>query len=169
MNELFQQYFSQIIGTAVAVVMLPLVKFTVRKVARKVSTALHKTRARERQVRYVVGAVLNTVFVIVLVTLWGVEPQNLLVWLSGVAAFFGVALFSRRSILSNITAGVIMFFSAPYHVGGTVKIIDKDTPIDNATIEKIGSFYTRIRTSDGEMIVIPNHLFMQKMVGIKSH
>jgi small-conductance mechanosensitive channel len=74
-------------------------------------------------------------------------------------------MFAQWSILSNITAGIIMFFSAPYSVGDRIHLIDKDLPI-KATIENIQTFYTHIRTDENELIVIPNNLFLQKIVSV---
>jgi small-conductance mechanosensitive channel len=59
-----------------------------------------------------------------------------------------------------------MFFNAPFRIGDRIRIIDKDIPI-LATIESIQTFYTHIRTGDDELIVIPNNLFLQKIVSIK--
>ncbi|MCD8073198.1 MAG: mechanosensitive ion channel family protein, partial [Alistipes sp.] len=84
-----------------------------------------------------------------------------------ILALLGVALFALWSILSNITAGIIMFFGAPFRIGDEITIIDKDTPID-AVIENIHGFYTHIRTPDNRLIVIPNNLFLQKIVSIKN-
>lgn len=58
-----------------------------------------------------------------------------------------------------------MFFNAPFRVGDRIHIIDKDIPII-ATIENIQAFYTHIRTDDDELIVIPNNLFLQKVVSV---
>jgi small-conductance mechanosensitive channel len=98
--------------------------------------------------------------------IWGVNPNNLLLSLSSIFAIIGVAMFAQWSMLSNITAGLIMFFTAPFRIGDRIHIIDKDFPII-ATIESIQTFYTHIRTDDNELIVMPNNLFLQKIVSIK--
>ena len=59
-----------------------------------------------------------------------------------------------------------MFFNAPFHVGDRIHIIDKDLSVI-ATIENIQTFYTHIRTEENELIVMPNNLFLQKIVSIK--
>ena len=162
----FKEYPTQIIATAVMIVLLPLLKLAAKKLVRKYGGRSQMSKPRQKQMRQVIAVVLNITFILTVFIIWGVKPQNLLLGLSSVLAFVGVAMFAQWSALSNITAGVIMFFSAPYHVGNTITIIDKDMPIV-ATIEMIGSFYTHIRTPEDELIVIPNNLFLQKMVGIK--
>ncbi|MCD7933691.1 MAG: mechanosensitive ion channel family protein [Tannerellaceae bacterium] len=59
-----------------------------------------------------------------------------------------------------------MFFNEPFRIGNRIHIHDKDMPID-ATIENIHTFYTDIRTDEGELIVIPNNLFLQKIVSVR--
>lgn len=162
----FKDYLPQIVATAVAIALLPILKYVSRKLTRKYGTMLGKSDTRIRQIRYIIAVLVNITFVFVVAVIWGVRPQNLLLGLSSVLAFLGVALFAQWSVLSNVTAGIVMFFSAPYHVGSAIKIIDKDIPIE-ATIELIGTFYTHIRTVEGQLIVIPNSLFLQKVVGIK--
>lgn len=163
---LFNDHITQTVATAAAIMLLWLLKLTVRKVVKKSGAMMGKPRERVRHVRYVIGAVLNVIFALFIAFIWGVRPQNLVVTLSSTLAFFGVALFAQWSVLSNLTAGIILFFSAPFHLGNAIRIIDKDVPLE-ATIERVGAFYTHLRTTKDELVIIPNNLFLQKMVGIK--
>ena len=159
-------YLGQIIATVAAIVLLPAIKMVIRKISRKYAEKTGKPMARVRQVRYIIAVLLNITFVILVAIIWSVKPQNLFVTLSTVLAVLGVAMFAQWSMLSNITAGIVIFFTAPYHIGNAIRIIDKDIPIE-ATIERIGAFYIHIRTVEGELVVLPNNLFLQKIVGIK--
>lgn len=161
-------YIYQIIATAVVLLLIPLSKLAVRKITRKYGELAGITKARIRQTRYVISVIINITFIFIVAVIWGVKPQNLMLWLSSAFVFVGVALFAQWSMLSNITAGIIMFFSAPYHAGNIITIMDKDMPI-TATIEIIGTFYTRIRTDDDQLVVIPNNLFLQKIVSVKKN
>jgi small-conductance mechanosensitive channel len=82
---------------------------------------------------------------------------------SSVFAVLGIALFAIWSILSNITSGVIMFFSFPYKVGDKIKIHDKDFPIE-AVIEDIRAFQLHLRQDNGDLVTYPNNLILQKAV-----
>lgn len=161
-----KEYLPQIIATVVTIVALPVFKYIARKLVRKYGQLAHMSMPRIRQVRQIIAILLNITFILIIAIIWGVRPQNILIGLSSVFAILGVALFAQWSMLSNVTAGILMYFSAPYHVGNKIQIIDKDYPIV-ATIEIIGTFYTHIRTDEDELIVIPNNLFLQKMVAIK--
>ncbi|MFV0469058.1 MAG: mechanosensitive ion channel domain-containing protein, partial [Dysgonomonas sp.] len=135
------------------------------RVIRKYGVITSKSEVRTLHMVRVVNILVNFTCVVLLAILWGVEPQNMLVAVSSIFAVIGVALFAQWSILSNITAGVILFFSTPFRIGDEIHILDKDTPID-ATIEDISTFHTYLRTNRGESIVIPNSLFLQKIVSV---
>ncbi len=165
MLETLKQYMPQIIATAVSLVLLPLLKLVSKKLIKRYGRMADMSQPRVRQIRHVVAIMWNVLFILLIAMIWGVKPQNLVLGLTSAFAFIGVAMFAQWSILSNITAGIVMFFSAPYRVGNTIKMIDKEMPV-TATIEIIGTFYTHIRTEEDELIVIPNSVFLQKMVGI---
>ena len=162
----FKQYLFQIIVSLVVIILLSIVKVFIKKLVSKYGRMIQIHEIRIKQVRRVLSIMLNITFLFTIAMIWGVNPTNLLVSLWSVLAVVGVALFAQWSILSNVTAGLIMYFSAPFRIGDRITIIDKDIPII-AKIENIHSFYTHIRTDDNELIVIPNNVFLQKIVSIK--
>ena len=159
-------YLFQIILSAVAILLLPITKVIVKKIVSKYGRLIQINETRVEHVRRIFYLFLNIIFLFIIAMIWGVEPGNLMLGLSSVFAFIGVALFAQWSVLSNVTAGLIMFFTAPFRIGDRINIIDKDIPI-SATIESIQTFYTHIRTDENELIVIPNNVFLQKVVSIK--
>lgn len=158
-------FLPRIIATLIAAILLWLSKYVFKKVINSYGKRLQKSELRIKQIRRVINILLNVLFIVSVLSVWG-RSQSILVFLTSAFAIVGVALFAQWSILSNITAGLIMFFGAPFRVGDHIRIIDKDVPIE-AVIEKIETFYTHIRTPDNELIVLPNNLFLQKMVSVK--
>lgn len=159
-------YIPQIIATGITILLFPLSKYIAKKLILNYGQLLQKSEARMLQVKQLISIILNITFVFIIAIIWGVQPNNLLITLSSVFAVIGVAMFAQWSVLSNITAGIIMFFSAPYRIGDRIHIIDKDLPIE-AVIESIQTFYTHIRTDKDELIVLPNNLFLQKIISVK--
>lgn len=159
-------YLPQIIASAIVIILLPLSRYVLSKIISKSGQIIQMPESRILQIRQIVNILLNILFMFSLAVIWGVNPDNILLGLSSVFAVIGVAFFAQWSILSNITAGIIMFFNAPFKVGDRIQIIDKDIPIV-AIIENVQAFYTHIRTEDDELIVIPNNLFLQKIVSVK--
>jgi small-conductance mechanosensitive channel len=161
-----EAYIPQLIISGIALVILFLSKYLINHLIPKYGRLFHKSEIRRIHIKQIISVLLNIIFIFILAIIWGVELHNLLLGISSVLAVMGVAFFAQWSILSNITSGIIMFFTPPFRVGDQIHIMDKDFPI-NATIENIQTFYTHIRTEDDELIVLPNNIFLQKMVAIK--
>ncbi|MCG9558553.1 mechanosensitive ion channel protein MscS [Vibrio kanaloae] len=84
-------------------------------------------------------------------------------FLSSIFAVLGVALFAQWSILSNLTASVLIFFVFPYRIGDKVKVAEKDEDISGVIID-ITMFHVILRHSSGNIITYPNNLILQKGV-----
>ncbi|MNL27313.1 Mechanosensitive ion channel [compost metagenome] len=108
---------------------------------------------------------MNILVTISLIIIWGVNTEDIFFTVSSVTTVIGVAMFAQWSILSNITSGMILFFSFPFKIGDTIKIHDKDFPIE-AEIEDISAFHVNLRTKEGERIIFPNNLLLQKGISI---
>lgn len=165
MLELIRGYLPQLIASVVVVLLTPSSKYILGKIIRKSAALTLKSESRTLHVIRIVNILVNFSCLVILAIIWGVKPQNMLVAVSSIFAVIGVAMFAQWSILSNITAGIIIFFSTPFRIGDNIHILDKDSPIE-ATIENILTFHTYLRTKQGESIVIPNSLFLQKIVSV---
>jgi small-conductance mechanosensitive channel len=108
-----------------------------------------------------IGVVFCCLVVICLIL--GLGYGEISVFLSSIFAVVGVGLFAQWSILSNITASMIIFFGFPYRVGDRIKIADKDDDMCGI-IEEISMFHVILRRDDGDMITYPNSLILQKPV-----
>ncbi len=105
---------------------------------------------------------VSLLFILLLFFMLGIEYSQVSVFLSSIFAVIGVALFAQWSILSNITASLIIFFFFPYRVGDRVKVVDKEEEIIGQ-IEEISLFHVMIRRDDA-LITYPNNLILQKAV-----
>ena len=117
---------------------------------------------RVKYINKTVNLSITAFFLMVLLMLLGIEYSQLSVFLSSIFAVIGVALFAQWSILSNITASLIIFFGFPYRVGDFVKVVDKDEDL-SGVIEEITLFHVLIRRND-DLITYPNTLILQKAV-----
>ncbi|GAB1415834.1 hypothetical protein MASR2M117_12400 [Paludibacter sp.] len=159
------KYLPQIIASVIALALVAVLKVVTKQLVYKYRHFNVRFEVRYNQVIRIFNIFFNLAGVIILIMIWGVDTRNLFVALSSVFAVIGVALFAQWSILSNITAGIIIYFSAPYKIGDFIKILDKDTPIE-ARVESINTFYTHLRTRDGGVHVFPNALLLQKAVAV---
>jgi small-conductance mechanosensitive channel len=106
---------------------------------------------------------LFVTFVFVICLILGLGYGEVSLFLSSVFAVIGVALFAQWSILSNITASMVIFFGFPYRVGDAIKVTDSDFDL-SGTVEEISLFHVLIRNQEGNLITYPNNLILQKPV-----
>lgn len=163
MSAFYAIYKYEIINTVILLIILFIIRaiivITVKKIGRKSGT----TEARANLIgRYVTVALVLIAFLIEAFIL-GAQTHDITLVFSSVFAVIGIALFAIWSILSNITSGVIMFFSFPYKVGDKIKIHDKDYPLE-AIIEDIRTFQLILRDGNGDLVTYPNNLILQKAV-----
>lgn len=78
-------------------------------------------------------------------------------------AIAGVALFANWSILSNITASVILFFNFPFKIGSRITIKDKDDSV-TGEVKDITFFAILIKTADGNLVSYPNNVAITKAI-----
>lgn len=102
---------------------------------------------------------------VVLLFIWGVDQRQLVLYLSSFIAVVGIALFAQWSVLSNVTASILLFTSHPARIGDTIIIQDKEIDLTGKVVD-IGMFFTSLHTPAGEVVTIPNTMFFQKMVKI---
>jgi len=160
-----QEYLPQMIATAIMFLVVAFARLAINKIISKYACHSSTINNRSNHIIRICAIFTNIGGVIMLIAIWGVDTSNLLVTLSSLFAVIGVALFAQWSIISNVTAGLIIFFSSPFKIGDTIRILDKDYPLD-ARIEDIQTFYTRLRTLEGELYLMPNNLFLQKTITI---
>ncbi|UGS22170.1 mechanosensitive ion channel domain-containing protein [Flavobacterium cyclinae] len=158
-------YLHEEIGTLVVILVYLILRFSIVKVvnrfARLNEVLEHRTNLIIKYINLLLGILALTSITII----WGVKKDQILLFISSVFAVVGVASFAQWSILSNITAGIIIFFSYPFKIGDKIKIHDKEYPVEGE-IEDIKAFYIILKTNGGEIITYPNNLLMQKGISI---
>src|SRR5690554_5249340 len=137
-----------------------------RFIRKMIRTLGHKQALGELLILYIlrltnIGLIFLCVSVVSLLLCLGYGDISL--FLSSIFAVVGIALFAQWSILSNVTASMIIFFGFPYRVGDRIKILDKDDDM-SGIIEEISLFHVILRRDEGNMITYPNTLILQKAV-----
>ena len=117
LEEFFFDHKKQIVFTLVTLVALTIFNFILKKTAQKVGRNSEIQITRTRLMFKYINILVVLIAVFLLLLSWGYDLQELSLVFSSVFAVLGVALFAIWSILSNITAGIILFFSFPYKIG----------------------------------------------------
>lgn len=163
--EFFKLYIKEEIATGIVLLFYFIFRIIISKVVRRFARVSQTLEHRSNLVIKYFNILFGSIALIAIFIIWGVKPQNVILVFSSVFAVIGVAMFAQWSILSNITSGIILFFSAPFKIGDTIRIHDKDFPIE-AEIEDIRGFHTYLKTKEGELITYPNSLLLQKGISV---
>lgn len=161
----FKEYSHEILITVIVLVTLVVLRVIIAKLIRRFANSSQLLEHRTNLVIKYIHILMNILVTISFIVIWGVNTEDILLTVSSIATVIGVAMFAQWSILSNITSGMILFFSFPFRIGDTIKIHDKDFPIE-AEIEDISAFHVNLRTKEGEKIIFPNNLMLQKGISI---
>lgn len=153
----------QIIESAILLLLLLAGNMIFRSILNRIDKKLRFALERKRIIYKIVHLFITILAIVGLIAIWGVDPKQLFLFLTSILTILAVGFFAQWSILSNITASLILFFTHPIHIGGYIKIVDKDFPIEGI-VEKITIFFLYIRSTDGELLSIPNILVLQKII-----
>ncbi|VXC17174.1 mechanosensitive ion channel domain-containing protein [Maribacter litoralis] len=170
MKAFINEHYNELIYSLIVFIVILILKFLFTTAVRKVSKISDFNPVRTNLIIKFINIGLTIITIVALTLVWSVNYQDLGVMLSSVFAVIGVALFAQWSILSNITAGVIIFFSFPFKIGNTIRILDKElldpdnSDLDKFVIEDIRAFHLHLRRSNGEILTYPNNLVLQKGV-----
>ncbi len=90
-----------------------------------------------------------------------VKPVDLLAGLG----FFSVAVgFAFQDILENTLSGVLLLFRQPFESGDQIQVLEQ-----RGTVEAISIRETRIKTFDGQLVLIPNRDVYKNVIRVQTH
>lgn len=169
MFDFFKTHPNEIIASGIMILSLMILRYIAITLVKKYAIRSQVLEYRKNLIIKYVSVFFTSLFFVSLILIWGVQKEDLFLTISSVLTVVGVALFAQWSILSNITSGFIVLFSFPFKIGDTIKIHDKDFPIEGEIIS-IHTFYTYLKTNEGEWVTYPNSLFLQKGISaVKKH
>jgi small-conductance mechanosensitive channel len=165
MMTFFKDFTQELIGTGILTIVFIVLRIIITKLVKRFAKSSQTLEHRTNLVIKYIHLLVNILVVIALIIIWGVQTKDIFITLSSITTIVGVAMVAQWSILSNITAGIILFFSFPFKIGDVIRIHDKDFPIE-AEIEDISAFHVNLITKEGERIIYPNNLLLQKGISI---
>ncbi len=98
----------------------------------------------------IIHIVLYILVFITVVSIMGIQVTSFVTLLGTAGVTIGLAL---QGSLSNFAGGVLILILKPFVIGDYIR---EDTHGNEGTVTGIDIFYTRLRTYDGKMVVIPN-------------
>ncbi len=163
MIEFFQQ--NMLVKQIVLGLLLILVYRFVRRMGKNwIESLAESKKVTLNRTRFVVksyNAVTFVLFAAIFVIVLDIGFGDVSLFLSSIFAVLGVALFAQWSILSNLTASVLIFFVFPYRIGDKIKVAEKDEDVSGIIID-ITMFHVILRHRSGNLITYPITLSCKK-------
>ncbi len=159
---------TELISSGIVLLALILLRFILGITIKRIGKFSDLKDIRVRLVLKYISIGLTVLGAAGLVFIWGVNIREIGLIFSSVFAVIGVALFAQWSILSNVTAGIILFFSFPFKIGDRITIMDKDMDEQGPfLIEDIKAYHIHLRKGNGELMTYPNNMLLQKAISIQ--
>ena len=133
-----------------------------------INNTLKQTHLQRGRRKIIVKAVHLFSFlarIILLSAVWGLEQNEIAVFVGTIVTALGIAFFAQWSLLSNITSSLLLFFNHPIKIGDRLKVLDKDYPCEGEVTD-LTYFFVHLKTESGEVVTIPNSLLLQKTVSV---
>ncbi|MDP2059215.1 MAG: mechanosensitive ion channel [Flavobacteriaceae bacterium] len=162
-NAFIDSHLTDFVQSIILIVIFLIIRYILLKLVRRFSLVTDVLENRTKLIIRYINVTLFILFILFSLFVWGVDFREVSIVFSSVFAIIGVAMFAQWSILSNITAGVILFFTFPFKIGDRIRVLDKDFLLD-LTILDIKAFYLLLENDEGENITYPNNLLLQKGV-----
>jgi len=118
-------------------------------------------RVRGQMVGRVSRVTVWLLAVILLITVWGVDPSNLWIFVTGVIGALAVAFFAMWSMLSNIVAGLLLFVSDPFRIDDEIVILPEEI---QGVVKDMKVLFVVLEDQDKNVIHVPSNLLFQKVV-----
>lgn len=134
-----------------AVIALLICLLAIRVIMKIVNRTLHHTKFDERVEKYIaqgIKLVLYILTAIIVVGSLGIDMTSLVALLSVFS--LGVTL-AAEDILGNVAGGLVILSTHPFHIGDYVEADGV-----GGTIEEINLNHTKLLTSNGQYILVPN-------------
>ncbi len=101
--------------------------------------------------------------VLVLVFVWEVSLKNVWISATGILSLIAIAFFAVWSLVGNILAGIIIYFTSPFKIDDTIEVMPDEI---RGTVLAINTFYTVLHDKNKNYINIPNSLLFQKYIKV---
>lgn len=155
-----ETYRTQLLETLACLIAFFAIRYMGRYIIRNAVVRSSFKAKEEKEIMRLLNLLIVLVLAVVLTAIWGVKQSEVLIFATSVLTVLGVAFFAEMSILSNVTACLVLFFQHPIKIGDTIKVLDNDHAIEGELID-ITYFFVFIRTTDRGTITMPNTVLLK--------
>ncbi len=91
----------------------------------------------------------------------GVQIGGIWALISTVLAMIAIGFVAVWSLLSNLSATLLILIFRPFEIGDTIEFVGEPT---KGKVSRLSMMYTTLEESGGSVIQIPNNLIFQKVI-----
>ena len=151
----------KIIFSCVAILITLFFSDICKRAAKKTQQARNMQQSRYFAFKRLISTMAFFVVIVVIVFVWGINIKNLWVSITGVLAMIAVAFFAVWSLVGNILAGIIIYFTTPFKINDVIEVMPDEI---KGKVLTINTFYTVLLDEEENYINVPNSLFFQKYI-----
>jgi small-conductance mechanosensitive channel len=151
----------KIIITAALLVISFLVNTLLNRLLRRFVKKYSVKRGRKLVIQKIKTAVIFVFAALIIVYIWGLEVENIWIFVTGLLGLVAIGFFAVWSILSNVFAGVVIFFTQPFKIDDRIRVLPDEI---TGTVTDITLFFVKIKTDPGGLVSIPSNLIFQRMI-----
>jgi small-conductance mechanosensitive channel len=160
-----EPYKIQIFETLAVIAGYSIIQYVTKTFVNNSLKQTHLERGRRKMIIKSVHLLTFLAATILLSAIWGLKQNEIAVFVGTILTALGIAFFAQWSLLSNITSSLLLYFNHPVKIGDTIKILDKDCPVEGE-VSDLTYFFVHLKTKNGELITIPNSHLLQKSVSV---
>lgn len=157
--DALRDFLPVLIPVAIALVVALAVVAVIRRIQGRI---VARRPQQEKEICLVTAIIRNLLLVIIFLTLLeavNVPLGNLWTAVSTVIALVAIGFFAVWSVLSHMTAAVVLFFQRPFRPGDNLQLADDNY---EGQVIRTGLFYTLVRDAEGGHSQIPNNILFQR-------
>lgn len=149
--------------SAVAMVTIHLLFHLLKRYAKQTQYKFSIRKSRYFAIKRMLTVISLFLSLVVLLLIWNVDLKHVWVSATGILALIAVAFVAVWSLVGNILAGVIIYFTSPFKIEDSIEIMPDDI---QGKVLAINTFYTVLMTEDRNYINVPNTLLFQKYIKV---
>ena len=156
-QKYIDEYVPKLIGFAIklilAVIFLAIGIRIIKSLVKMINKSLKRSRMDISLVSFLTSFIkyfMYFILIMIILSCFGVTASSVVAILGSAGLTLGLAL---QGSLSNFAGGILILLIKPFGIGDFIIVKDKDV---EGTVADITLFYTKLKTVDNKMIMIPN-------------
>ncbi|WP_372808421.1 mechanosensitive ion channel domain-containing protein [Pontiella sp.] len=137
-----------------------------KRSAKKTHVSKGLRQSRYFAIRKLLRLLSFGIAVVGLILIWGLSFRHVWLTVSSAVAVIAIAFFAVWSLVGNILAGILLFFTTPFRIEDVIEVMPDGI---KGQVLAINTFYTVLRNEELDYINVPNSLFFQKYIRVQKH